>query len=206
MNDENSVLQTAQIPSCQACDTLETEGTQKTDACNDVRKESAPAGREDEADLDVFADSGTDLDSDCQDSDPTPQESELEQLRSELKQLKEELAQRDARLMKEERIEREYAEFSQLYPDVSVTALPQEVWQSVESGTSLAAAYALAERRNALSLKKATDSNANNRARSAGAISNAESIEFSPAEVRAMSPSEVRANLPKIMRSMRKWH
>ncbi len=64
----------------------------------------------------------------------------------------------------------------------------------------------LEEHRNALFFKKASDSNADNRARSAGAVKSTETIEFSPAEVRAMSPTEVRANLSKIMRSMQKWH
>ena len=64
----------------------------------------------------------------------------------------------------------------------------------------------LEEHRNALFLKRASDSNTENRARSAGSVKSAESVEFSPAEVRAMTPQEVRANLPKIMRSMQKWH
>ena len=130
----------------------------------------------------------------------------MEQLRSELKLLREEIAQRDARLKQDARVDREYAEFSNLFPGVSVDSLPDEIWKDVKNGTSLAAAYALAERKQAIALGRAKDTNTSNRARSAGAIQNAQNHEYSPAEVRAMSSQEVRANLPKIMRSMQKWH
>ena len=156
--------------------------------------------------VDVFANTGTDPDLDCEDIDSTDQKNELDELRGELMQLRHELEESHTRLAQMEHIERQYAEFCELYPDVSIHSLSSEVWQSVGNGTPLAAAFALAEHRKALSLKKATDSNADNRARSAGAVKSTESIEFSPAEVRAMSPTEVRANLPKIMRSMQKWH
>ena len=104
------------------------------------------------------------------------------------------------------RVEREYAEFCELFPDLSIRELPDEVWQDVKNGTSLAAAYALAEKKRAVALGRAKVSNAQNRARSVGAVRNAQNDEFSPAEVRAMTSAEVRANLPKIMRSMQKWH
>ena len=154
----------------------------------------------------VLTDPGADSDTDCKDPDPSPQKSELDELRSELTQLRQELNQSHARLAQMEHIERQYAEFCELYPNVSIASLSEEVWKSVGDGTPLAAAFALAEHRKSLSLKMATDRNAENRARSAGAVKNAESVEFSPSEVRAMSSEEVRANLSKIMRSMQKWH
>lgn len=205
MNDESSVFENTETTPCMACDTLETENTPERASCSNTPEEEAFPGT-DEATVDIFTDTGTDSDSNCEGSDSKAQESELEQLRSELKHLQKELALRDARLYQEERITREYAEFCDLYPEVPISSLPQEIWQNVENGTSLAAAYALAEKKKSISLKKATETNASNRARSAGAINNAESLEFSPAEVRAMSSAEVRANLPKIMRSMQKWH
>ena len=205
MNDENSVVETTETAPCQTCDTPAQENASTGAACNNASQKEAPTGT-DEAAADLFADTGTDSDSDCEGSDSQTQESELEQLRSELKQLREEIAARDARLTQSARIEREYSEFCDLFPGVSVASLPEEVWQDVKGGTSLAAAYALAEKRQAASLKRANDSNTNNRARSAGAVQNAQSYEFSPAEVRAMTSQEVRANLPKIMRSMQKWH
>lgn len=205
MNDENSVFENAETTPSPECDTLEKENASKTDAgCFPYEEEALNRTVEDTTG--ILADTGTNSDPDCENSDSKTQESELEQLRSELKQLQEELARRDARMHQEERITREYDEFCDLYPEVPISSLSQEIWQEVAKGTSLAAAYALAEKRKSISLKKATESNANNRARSAGAINNAESLEFSPAEVRAMSSAEVRANLPKIMRSMQKWH
>ena len=205
MNDEGSVFENPETFAHQACDPFETPDAPKGVACDSTAQEKAPTGT-DEAVTGVFADTGTDLDLDSQGTDPSPQESELEQLRGELNRLRQELAVRDAQMKKDAHIEREYAAFCELYPTVSISSLPPEIWESVESGTSLASAYALAERKKAISMQKATESNASNRNRSAGAVNNAQSIEFSPAEVRAMTSQEVRANLPKIMRSMQKWH
>ena len=205
MNDESSVFENAEEPSLSTSDTLESENApERIAGGNQIEEETFC--RADEHTAGVLADTDADFDSDCKEPDSQTQESELEHLRSELKHLREELALRDSRANQEKRITREYDEFCSLYPDVPVSTLSQAVWQDVEKGTPLAAAYALAEKRKAVSLRKAMESNTNNRARSAGAVSNAESIEFSPAEVRAMSSQEVRANLSKIMRSMQKWH
>ena len=205
MNDESSVFENAETASLSPYDSLETKIASTGDVCDDESEREDSCGTVEDV-IDVPADTGTDSDPDCENPDSQAQESELEQLRSELKHLREELAMRDSRATQEKRITREYDEFCSLYPDVPVSSLSQAVWQDVEKGTPLAAAYALAEKRKAVSLRKAMESNTHNRARSAGAVSNAESIEFSPAEVRAMSSQEVRANLSKIMRSMQKWH
>lgn len=205
MNDEKVVLESEQISSYQTSDTSKEENAAQADD-GDTEKENALSDEETEDDVSIPSNPDTDPDSDCKSTDLTSPKNELDELRSELNQLRRELAERDARLMKNEQIERTYAEFCDLYPDTSIASLPEEVWQSVQNGTSLAAAYALAERKRALSLQKAADTNASNRARSAGAVHNAQSIEYSPAEVRAMSSSEVREKLPQIMRSMQKWH
>lgn len=205
MNDENFVFENAETTPCPTCDTPQAEDPSERDARDRASEEQTPT-RTDEATVDLLTDTGADPDSDCKGSDTEAQESELVKLRGELRQLREELAQRDARLMQDTRVEREYAEFCDLYPDTPVASLPEEVWQDVKGGASLAAAYALAEKKRAVSLQRATDSNSRNRARSAGAVNNAQSNEFSPAEVRAMSSAEVRANLSKIKRSMQKWH
>ena len=205
MNDESSVFENAEEPSLSTSDTLESENApERIAGGNQIEEETFCRADEDTAG--VLADTDADFDSDCKEPDSQTQESELEHLRSELKHLREELALRDSRANQEKRATREYDEFCSLYPDVPVSTLSPAVWQDVEKGTPLAAAYALAEKRKAVSLRKAMESNTNNRTRSAGAVSNAESIEFSPAEVRAMSSQEVRANLSKIMRSMQKWH
>lgn len=204
MNDESSVFENTETAPRSPCDTPETVDASTGDACDSPTRKALFG--EAEAAVGIPTDTGADPDTDCEDADSKAQESELEQLRGELKQLREELHQRDLRAQREERISREYTEFLELYPETPIASLPQEVWQEVEKGTPLAAAYALAERKRSLRVGRAADSNTSNRTRSAGAVRNAESIEFSPAEVRAMSSQEVRANLSKIMRSMQKWH
>ena len=205
MNDESSVVETTEAHTSLASDTPQTQ-----DASEGALRKHAPAEetptRTNEADTDFFANTGTDFDTDSKSTDTEAEKSELEQLRGELRELREEIAQRDARLKEEARIEKEYDEFSALFPDVSVSSLPDEVWQDVAHGASLAAAYALAEKKRTVLHQRASDSNTSNRSRSAGAVRMAQNHEFSPAEVRAMSSQEVRANLPKIMRSMQKWH
>ena len=205
MNDESSVFENEEKPSLSTSDTLERENAPERITCGKPTEEETFC-RADKHTASVLADTDADSNFDSEKSDSQTQESELEQLRNELKHLREELAMRDSRANQEKRITREYDEFCSLYPDVPVSSLSQAVWQDVEKGTPLAAAYALAEKRKTVSLRRAMESNTSNRARSAGAVSNAESIEFSPAEVRAMSSQEVRANLSKIMRSMQKWH
>ena len=205
MNDENSVFENAETDLLSPHDSLETEIATEKGTCDGEPETEDSYGGIEKA-LDVLADTRTNPDFDSENPDPQTQEGELEQLRSELKQLREELSLRDARMQQEERIGREFAEFCELYPDVPVSSLSPAVWQDVEKGAPLAAAYALAEKRKAVSLRKAMESNTNNRTRSAGAVKNAETVEFSPAEVRAMTSQEVRANLSKIMRSMQKWH
>ena len=149
MNDESSVFENAEEPSLSTGDTLEGENAPKGVACSNQTEENAFCGA-DEDTAGILADTDADSDSDCENPDSQTQESELEQLRSELKHLRQELALRDSRANQEKRITHEYDEFCSLYPDVPVSSLSQAVWQDVERGTPLAAAYALAEKRKAV--------------------------------------------------------
>lgn len=125
-------------------------------------------------------------------------------LKEELEQLKSELESSRAAYG---RLSSECADFSELYPDVSVTALPDSVWKSFKSGVPLAAAYALYEKRERMAAERAASVNAKNQELSSGSLNSSKSEEFfSPAEVRAMSAAEVRANYAKIITSMSKWH
>ena len=205
MNDETVILENQTDDASTPNDFVETAPATPTDSPT-PEEEETPLGEPMEIALGIPTDPCTDSDLDCKDSDPTPQKSELDELRSELMQLRRDLENSYAKLAQMEHIEQQYLEFTTFYPNTPISSLSQEVWQGVKDGNSLAASYALAEHRKALSLKMASDSNADNRARSAGAAGNAESVEFSPAEVRAMTSQEVRANLSKIMRSMQKWH
>lgn len=125
-------------------------------------------------------------------------------LKEELDKLKSELENSRAAY---DRLSSECADFSELYPDIPVTSLPDSVWKSFKSGVPLAAAYALYEKRERMAAAKAADVNAKNKELSSGSLDSSKSEEFfSPAEVRAMSAAEVRANYAKIITSMSKWH
>lgn len=136
--------------------------------------------------------------------DDIPDLTEILALRAELDSLKRELEENRAFYA---RLDGECAEFSSLYPDVSITSLPDTVWQSVKKGVPLSAAYALEVRRAEVKAQKARQVNRDNSEMSSGALGNNNRNDFfSPAEVRAMSASEVRANYSKIIESMSKWH
>ncbi len=206
MNEECTVLEDQNEDASATHDFVETPPAPQTAKPLTTEGTKTPLGEPNEAALGIFADTCADPDFDCEDPDSTHQKSELDELRGQLNRLRQELDAKNAQLAQMEHIERQYNEFSVLYPETPIASLSKEVWQGVQDGNSLAAAFALAEHRRTLLQKMAVERNAENRARSAGAAKNAESVEFSPAEVRAMTPAEVRANLPKIMRSMQKWH
>lgn len=126
----------------------------------------------------------------------------LDALRGELSRLEKQLSLQKARFSL---LGAECEEFAALYPDVSLSSLPDAIWEEVSAGIPLAAAYALAERKRARTEERARESNRKNRMRSAGELRPTGIAFFSPAEVRAMSQKEVRANYQSIMASMQKW-
>lgn len=131
-------------------------------------------------------------------------EDQIIALRAEVETLRQRLEESQ---MMYDRHHAECMEFSELYPEVPLSSIPDSIWNSVRSGIPLAAAYALAERKEKLAKEKATEVNSKNRAYSTGALNTTKSGEyFSPAEVRAMSAAEVKANYSKIITSMSKWH
>ena len=132
-------------------------------------------------------------------SGPLPPVGELEGLRAELNALRSELD----RLR---RTQADCAEFAELYPEVPVSDLPDAVWEGVEKGIPLAAAYALFQRRKAHEKSVAEQVNAENRSRSSGSLADARAGFLSPAEVRERSPAEVRKNYRNILCSMQKWN
>ncbi len=135
-----------------------------------------------------------------------PENDGREALLSEINTLKEEIAALEAEREMQERTVRELREFSSLFPDTEVSALPDEVWENVKNGTSLAASYALYEVKCKREAEKIEKINSNNASRSAGRAGVGTAGEyFSPDEVRKMSPSEVHANYAKIKDSMKKW-
>ena len=107
----------------------------------------------------------------------------------------------------QEAIAKQLNEFSELFPDISVRTIPDQVWEDVKQGNSLAAAYSVYERRITEAARRIESINAKNAQKSAGAVGKNMAQEFFSADdVRKMSPSEVRANYAKIRRSMEKWN
>ena len=128
---------------------------------------------------------------------------ELTALRNEISSLRAELESRDRALS---RMHDEISEFSELYPDRTLTSLPSEVWEGVRAGLPLAASVAYFEaklrRREAI----AAEVNQRNSAASSGGIDGAGIDYYSPDEVRAMNAAQVRQNYSKILDSMKLWN
>ena len=134
----------------------------------------------------------------------SPDATDVAYLKAELESLKKELA--DTRSLYA-RLESECSEFGELYPEISLSSLPDSVWQSVKGGVPLAAAYALEARKAELAARRAGQINGENRKMSSGSLSSDSYNDFfTPSQVRAMSAAEVRANYTKIINSMSKWH
>lgn len=131
------------------------------------------------------------------------QEEDTQALKAEIDRLRTLLDQRDR---EQKRAMEEMAEFSRLFPTTSVAGIPPEVWQEVESGIPLSAAYALYEKRSRIDRLHAEEINRRNARLSAGSAGASTPNEYlTPEEVRAMSPSEVRENFKRIRESMKKW-
>ncbi len=130
-------------------------------------------------------------------------EAEERDLLAELESLRERLerAEQTAR-----EISAGWREFSELYPDVDLTCLPDSFNEAIEKGIPPAAAYALEMRRKEVRQRKIEEANRRARSLSSGRIETTEDSLYSPDEVRAMPPAEVRKNMEKIRRSMKSWH
>lgn len=133
----------------------------------------------------------------------TDAQSETELLRNEVERLKAQLEERQAA---EAKNMKELQDFMRLYPDTPLQSVPREVWQRVEEGLPLSAAYALHEKELALIAYRAKEINDLNASRAAGKAGvNEENEYFSYDEVRSMTQREVHDNYEKIRRSMKHW-
>ena len=125
-------------------------------------------------------------------------------LRTELDALRHEIEEKKKVF---ERMSREIGEFSEVFPERSVSEIPDSVWESVKTGIPLAAAYALYERKNALRADTACRINERNGATTTGPVGRASTENFyTPDEVRKMTREEVKQNYSKILESMKKWN
>lgn len=137
---------------------------------------------------------------------PTEAEESLDSLRQQISDLKEQISRLEKMRQTQTRVLEELADFRDMFPEVEISAVPDEVWESVKKGTPLIASYALYERRVAAERQRIARINASNASKSAGiAGKNTASEYFSPDEVRKMSRAEVHANYSKIKESMKKW-
>lgn len=154
------------------------------------------------SETDDIAEENLETDSESEDELNDPET--IKALKDELNNLRRELE--DTRLAYG-RLSKECEEFSELYPSVPVTSIPDSIWKSFKSGVPLAAAYALYEKKEAVAREKASSINEKNKRLSSGSLKSDKNEEyFTPAEVRAMSAAEVKANYAKIINSMSRWH
>ena len=108
----------------------------------------------------------------------------------------------------QERIKKEVAELREYFPAIKVEDIPDEVWDRVAEGDSLAAAYALFFiKRIRDNSKRISDVNAENKRKAPPKVKNSSDGElfFTPDTVRAMSADEIRKNYNTIISSMKKW-
>ncbi len=106
------------------------------------------------------------------------------------------------------RMEEDIALFHSLFPDVKAEEIPLSVWQRVEKGESLAAAFALftvmkmREEETIRAVNEANEKKAMPRIRHDGT----EAEYFSPEAVKSMTRSEIKKHYNAILRSMEQWN
>lgn len=132
---------------------------------------------------------------------------ELSVLRKELDNLRSELRAREEMERAQTRFLNEISEFEEYFPEVDLYSIPDEIWERVKNGSSLASSYALFLRRIDMEKKKVGDFNEKNRRMSAGSLMSGENERyFSPSEVKKMTPAQVRSNYDDIVASMKHWN
>ena len=140
-------------------------------------------------------------------SPENPQMDEISLLRAEIDALRLELSKREELDRANSRMNAELAEFTDYFPEIDINSIPDEVWEKVKKGYSLAATYALFSRKSEREKKKIGDFNEKNRRMSAGSLMRGEGEKYySPAEVRRMSPAQVKSHYDDIIASMKHWN
>lgn len=130
----------------------------------------------------------------------------IDVLKAEIEELKKQIAHLEELKKSQNRVLAEIGDFAALFPETPIESIPDSVWESVKSGASLAASYALYEKRMAAEELRIARINAKNASKSPGSAGTDTAMEyFSPDDVRKMSRAEVHANYSKIKESMKKW-
>ena len=136
-------------------------------------------------------------------NEPLEETSELETLKARNAELEKALEERKSI---SERLEAEIGEFSEMFPDVPISEIPDEIWNEVKKGLPLSASYARHERKRALSKMKADEVNKNAAEKSSGSVSGTSDHYFTADQVRKMSAAEVKKNYSHIINSMKHWN
>ncbi len=107
-----------------------------------------------------------------------------------------------------EKMEADIALFHSLFPETKAESIPQEVWDRVEKGESLAASFALYTVMKEKEEEKIRAVNAENEKKAPPRIRHdgAEAEYFSPEAVKSMTRKEIKENYDAILRSMEKWN
>lgn len=138
--------------------------------------------------------------------DPTSSD-ELIALREKVEELSAQLREREEIDAANARMKEELEEFYEYFPSVDPKSVPDEVWERVKRGASLAATYSLFERKREWEAQRTISHNERMRRMSTGALEAADSDGYySPDEVRRMTPAQVRKNYDDIVESMRHWN
>lgn len=105
-------------------------------------------------------------------------------------------------------MEEDIALFRSLFPEVKGEEIPQEVWDRVEAGESLAASYALYAVQKYREEERVSRINEENGKKAPPPIEGGgtQGDYFSPEAVKNMSRSEIRKHYDKILSSMEKWN
>ena len=108
----------------------------------------------------------------------------------------------------EQQMEEDIQLFRTLFPEVQGEDIPQEVWDRVEQGESLAASYALFAVKKYREEEKVSRINEENGKKAPPPLEGVgdEGDYFSPEAVKNMSRSEIRKHYNKILSSMEKWN
>ncbi len=134
---------------------------------------------------------------------PAEETNELEILRARNEELEKALEERK-RIS--ERLDGEISEFSEMFPDVPLSEIPDEIWNEVKKGLPLSASYARHERKRTLSQKKADEANKNAIEKSSGSVTGTSDHYFTADQVKKMSAAEVKKNYSHIINSMKHWN
>lgn len=136
-------------------------------------------------------------------NEPAEEVNELEALRARNAELEQALEERKSVF---DRLEGEISEFSEMFPDVPLSEIPDEIWNEVKKGLPLSASYARHERKRNLSRIKAEEANKNALEKSSGSVTGTSEHYYTADQVRKMSAAEVKKNYSHIINSMKHWN